>query len=942
MVHTAVLRVRIEPGIPKLLVKINPQDAEAFQAKNLGEVTLRKGSGSRSQVAVLHMSRGTANGEVLMSVKLADLLDLEDGEGVEVAAAAASQGPMPRRAAPTETGQREQPRPQPSLWEAKPRPSLDPKEWFRSLEKEQEMRARLNGHSGFGSDWSSRGANPPERRSSWCEGSRIPEFRSAAATHRPSQTSTPLSSDWLRSMRGGLELGRSRPGASGAWDFDAEKLRSKAASRLSSSTGAFSAPWQEENSSPPWAEKSAAPEAPSFSARTERVERDRARPGASQPFGLRQEQRRPAQAPVPPREAPREAALRERVQPGAPAPPSAPPEPGRIRQSPRNRMRAGPYMTQEALVQPCKGHPESGASSRAASTPSSPPESPSEGESGSSGSNLSRPNSSVSSQMRAKAEESDSAQSQPVSLPLALVPCEEKCFGACTAKRKESSGSLLRKRRSTLGLLQQDTAEPLRSSGRRGKVPDQWMPPLDASTGGLERSELGLEATSEVRRWLLGQTSGQQCSQVILDRALTVLSNFKLASGCDLEVLGGDDCSPFFYLRPHTFRMHSAGHSRLAVLSLCTRPKEPEAPKSSRVVCSLAGALTAKLFGAMEDDFATLLLSLEACHFRQVHRLQAELRREVSRSASADADRHATAACEGRNGVMGGEAAGDALQMKKELDPPWPNTPGHSPRAKSEKNDFFLKKSSTAFRWKGSKNKYLADMLKHPLCDCTMSFLIVVNAIIFAFEAQYKGFDLGNELGLRQEGAHLLWPGATEAFEVAELTFGIIFSLEVVLRLWVERLKFFCDGWNLLDFVVVLVWALGRAWQGLPVNSQILRLGRLFRLLRMLRLVRKIKEFDALFLMTTAIRSSFMVLGWTIMLLFLCQMLFALVVQQILFGFYFDPSNLEILDDQREVYMYFGTFSRALLSLFEMTLANWPPVCRMLMESVSEWWMPFC
>ncbi|CAJ1419656.1 unnamed protein product, partial [Effrenium voratum] len=364
----------------------------------------------------------------------------------------------------------------------------------------------------------------------------------------------------------------------------------------------------------------------------------------------------------------------------------------------------------------------------------------------------------------------------------------------------------------------------------------------------------------------------------------------------------GDDCSPFFYLRPHTFRMHSAGHSRLAVLSLCTRPKEPEAPKSSRVVCSLAGALTAKLFGAMEDDFATLLLSLEACHFRQVHRLQAELRREVSRSASADADRHATAACEGRNGVMGGEAAGDALQMKKELDPPWPNTPGHSPRAKSEKNDFFLKKSSTAFRWKGSKNKYLADMLKHPLCDCTMSFLIVVNAIIFAFEAQYKGFDLGNELGLRQEGAHLLWPGATEAFEVAELTFGIIFSLEVVLRLWVERLKFFCDGWNLLDFVVVLVWALGRAWQGLPVNSQILRLGRLFRLLRMLRLVRKIKEFDALFLMTTAIRSSFMVLGWTIMLLFLCQMLFALVVQQILFGFYFDPSNLEILDDQRGLF----------------------------------------
>ncbi|CAE7478874.1 DJA6 [Symbiodinium natans] len=64
------------------------------------------------------------------------------------------------------------------------------------------------------------------------------------------------------------------------------------------------------------------------------------------------------------------------------------------------------------------------------------------------------------------------------------------------------------------------------------------------------------QATVEIRHWLLGHTSGQQCSQagvashlewqiwklnmqVILDRALTVLSNFKLASGCELEVLGG-------------------------------------------------------------------------------------------------------------------------------------------------------------------------------------------------------------------------------------------------------------------------------------------------------------------------------------------------------------------------------------------------------------------
>merc|ERR1719215_1208611 len=73
----------------------------------------------------------------------------------------------------------------------------------------------------------------------------------------------------------------------------------------------------------------------------------------------------------------------------------------------------------------------------------------------------------------------------------------------------------------------------------RRPLSTHWCPPVDSLGGGLERSELGAEVTAEVRRWLMGETSGPQCSQVVLDRALTVLSNFKLSSGCQLEVLGG-------------------------------------------------------------------------------------------------------------------------------------------------------------------------------------------------------------------------------------------------------------------------------------------------------------------------------------------------------------------------------------------------------------------
>ncbi|CAE7307718.1 Scn11a, partial [Symbiodinium microadriaticum] len=141
--------------------------------------------------------------------------------------------------------------------------------------------------------------------------------------------------------------------------------------------------------------------------------------------------------------------------------------------------------------------------------------------------------------------------------------------------------------------------------------------------------------------------------------------------------------------------------------------------------------------------------------------------------------------------------------------------------------------------------------------------------------------------------------------------------------------------------MVISVWLVENLVEDLPVNSQILRLGRIFRLLRLLNLVRKIQEFDPLFLMTTAVRSSMTVLGWSMALLFVCHLLLALLVQQILFGYYFDAES-DDPEGQQRVFMYFGTFTRSFLSLFELTLANWAPVCRVLLEEVNEWWVIFC
>jgi len=92
--------------------------------------------------------------------------------------------------------------------------------------------------------------------------------------------------------------------------------------------------------------------------------------------------------------------------------------------------------------------------------------------------------------------------------------------------------------------------------------------------------------------------------------------------------------------------------------------------------------------------------------------------------------------------------------------------------------------------------------------------------------------------------------------------------------------------------------------------------------------------------MTTAIKSSAIVLAWSCMLLFMVQVLVAFCINQLLDEFYFRDDHPD--EEKREVFEYFGSFSRALLSTFEMTLGNWPPVCRILMEHVSEWFMVIC
>jgi hypothetical protein len=82
------------------------------------------------------------------------------------------------------------------------------------------------------------------------------------------------------------------------------------------------------------------------------------------------------------------------------------------------------------------------------------------------------------------------------------------------------------------------------------------------------------------------------------------------------------------------------------------------------------------------------------------------------------------------------------------------------------------------------------------------------------------------------------------------------------------------------------------------------------------------------------------ILGFAVLLLSVMLMTVGLFLTQILqathFSGTFEDKSQEEMEKMHMLYEYFGSFTRCLLSMFELTLANWAPVTRLLAEEVAE------
>lgn len=240
------------------------------------------------------------------------------------------------------------------------------------------------------------------------------------------------------------------------------------------------------------------------------------------------------------------------------------------------------------------------------------------------------------------------------------------------------------------------------------------------------------------------------------------------------------------------------------------------------------------------------------------------------------------------------------------------------------------------------KRNMLEKMVTSHAFEITFALLIVLNAAVIATEMQHDSYyilsNLQSDIANVTKGDKESWADAMLMFDVFEIAFGCIFMLEVFLKIVAEGYRFLYCGWNIFDTVVVTVWFvdhLSLISASMILNPMILRLCRLARLIRLLRLVRMVEFFDTLTLMISSIRASVTVLVWGTILLLMVMMVCAMSFNSIISTYIADESLNSTL--RLELFEYFGSFSRCMVTMFELTLGNWVPVCRLLLENIGEW-----
>lgn len=225
--------------------------------------------------------------------------------------------------------------------------------------------------------------------------------------------------------------------------------------------------------------------------------------------------------------------------------------------------------------------------------------------------------------------------------------------------------------------------------------------------------------------------------------------------------------------------------------------------------------------------------------------------------------------------------------------------------------------------------------------DLSMTAIVGANLVLLMFEIQLEGYDTGYSLSYPGYiKSYDIWPHYKDMFHVINTAFIAAFTLDVVVRICLLRRSFFASCYNCLDAAVVVAGALEPLAHNIyPMTPVTVRLLKAFRLVRVTRVLRVNKVSESLHLLLKCLWASLVVLFWSLCLLTIFQCMTGMIVNQLVKS-YLDDQSIDV-DLRQDVFRYYGTFTKSLLTMFEVLFANWAPACRILVENISEWFTLF-
>ncbi|CAK9036844.1 unnamed protein product [Durusdinium trenchii] len=232
--------------------------------------------------------------------------------------------------------------------------------------------------------------------------------------------------------------------------------------------------------------------------------------------------------------------------------------------------------------------------------------------------------------------------------------------------------------------------------------------------------------------------------------------------------------------------------------------------------------------------------------------------------------------------------------------------------------------------------KRVSDIFLGPTFEFATAILLIFNLLLMAAQLQYHGIKMGHEMNYPHYDyePEMALPGAENFFLGADVAFAIIFTLEMLIRFSKIGWLYFKNLFNWVDFVVVCSSWVELFAAALPISPTFLRMLRLGKLLRAIRVVKMSQVLESLQLLLKCIHASLRILFWSLVLLMIIQCSAGMTISYMLSDYMADTG----IDDKRrfEVFRYYGTFTKTLLTMFEVLFANWAPACRVLVDNVGE------